>query len=772
MSTTTSSKSHWGAFEVTVDDGAIVAVTGHRDDPEPSALLANFADSVHHPARIAKPAVRRGWLDRGPGADDRRGAEEFVEVEWDEVSHLLATEIRRVGDTYGNEAIYGGSYGWASAGRMHHAQSQIHRFLNTIGGYVSSVNSYSTGAASVIVPHVLGSNTELMSFPHTWRVIADNTKLWVAFGGVPLKNIAVSPGGITEHHGGAGLRDAAAKGMQIANFSPLRDDVEPAVVSDWFAVVPGTDVVVMLALAHTLVAEGLHDIDFIDRYTHGFDRFNRYLTGSDDGVVKDAEWAATISGISAARIRGLARQMAATRTLVTVTYSLQRIEHGEQPVWAAIALASLLGQIGLPGGGVGLSYGSMADGGLAPLSVPLPAFPQGSNAVRQFIPVARVSDMLLHPGEQYQYNGHTRRYPDIHLVWWAGGNPFHHHQDLNRLRRALRSTDTVVVQDPYWTAMARHADIVLPSTVSLERNDYAAGSYDSRLMFMRQALPPFGESRDDYDILTGVAAALDLELDFTQGRTIDDWRRIRYNEWQDRLAEDQIEVPDFDDFERLGEIELPNHGEHVTFAKFRNDPLHAKLSTPSGRIQLFSERIESFGYDDCPGHPVWIPPQEWLGGERAKQFPLHLIANQPATRLHSQLDMGATSLASKVHDREPIRMSPADAAARGIDDGDVVRVFNDRGACLAGAVVTDAVGEHVVQLSTGAWFDPLDPAAGVTMCVHGNPNVLTADVGTSRLAQGCTGQHVLVQIEKWTGELPPVRAHHPPRLVTRSKPNP
>ena len=149
MSTTTSSKSHWGAFEVTVDDGAIVAVTGHRDDPEPSALLANFADSVHHPARIAKPAVRRGWLDRGPGADDRRGAEEFVEVEWDEVSHLLATEIRRVRDTYGNEAIYGGSYGWASAGRMHHAQSQIHRFLNTIGGYVSSVNSYSTGVSNL-----------------------------------------------------------------------------------------------------------------------------------------------------------------------------------------------------------------------------------------------------------------------------------------------------------------------------------------------------------------------------------------------------------------------------------------------------------------------------------------------------------------------------------------------------------------------------------------------------------------------------------------------
>ena len=139
-----------------------------------------------------------------------------------------------------------------------------------------------------------------------------------------------------------------------------------------------------------------------------------------------------------------------------------------------------------------------------------------------------------------------------------------------------------------------------------------------------------------------------------------------------------------------------------------------------------------------------------------------LIANNPARRLHSQHDHGAHSQEGKVQDREPIRLHPSDAAARGIADGDVVRVFNDRGACLAGAVLDEALLPGVAQLSTGAWYDPEDPAADAPLCVHGNVNVLTPDVGTSRLAQGCTGQHVLVEIAPHEGALPPIRAYEAP----------
>ena len=195
---------------------------------------------------------------------------------------------------------------------------------------------------------------------------------------------------------------------------------------------------------------------------------------------------------------------------------------------------------------------------------------------------------------------------------------------------------------------------------------------------------------------------------------------------------------------------------------FRRDPAAAPLPTPSGKIEIASATIAGFGYLDCPGHPAWLPPSEGAGSPTAARFPLQLIANQPATRLHSQLDFGAVSLASKIKGREPVRIHPEDAAARGIADGDIVRLYNDRGACLAAAVLSEALRPGVVQLSTGAWYDPDDPSAEKPLCVHGNPNVLTCDAGTSRLAQGCTGQLTLVEIERWDGPLPPVKAFDPP----------
>ena len=112
-----------------------------------------------------------------------------------------------------------------------------------------------------------------------------------------------------------------------------------------------------------------------------------------------------------------------------------------------------------------------------------------------------------------------------------------------------------------------------------------------------------------------------------------------------------------------------------------------------------------------------------------------------------------------------MRIHPLDAAPRNIVDGDIVRLFNERGNCLAGVIISEDVRPGVVQLSTGAWYDPLDPADPQSLCVHGNPNVLTRDVGTSKLAQGCCGQLTTVQVELFRGNLPPVQAHEPPVAV-------
>ncbi len=763
-----SHSSHWGAFEAEVADGTVVAIRPYGRDPDPSPLLGNIVDSLRHRARIAQPMIRAGWFDRGPGADARRGAEPFVPVSWTTAIDLLARELRRVYDQYGGAGVYGGSYGWSSAGRFHHAQSQLHRFLNCLGGYVRGEHSYSNGAQSVIMPRVVGSMREFLDRATAWSVLERHTELFVCFGGIPIKNTMVSPGGASRHPARDHLRAARARRAEFVLVSPLRDDLPGFVSAEWLSIVPGSDVAVMLALAYTLVDEGLHDRAFLERYSVGFDRFERYLLGAADGCPKTPAWAERLSEIPAATIRALARRMAAKRTLINVNYALQRVEHGEQAPWLAVTLAAMLGQIGLPGGGFGQGYGSLGYIGRAPLRVGPPTLPQGRNSVSDFIPFARLADMLLHPGEPFDFDGQRLTYPEIRLVYWCGGNPFHHHQHLARLRKALARPQTIVVHDSFWTPMARHADIVLPASMTLERNDIGGSPNDTCLIAMRQAVAAWGEARSDFAIFADLAAALGVGERFGEGRDEMAWLRHLYDGWRSRVADDGGSAPPFDEFWEAGFLDVPGVDEDlVLFKQFRADPERMPLGTPSGKIEIFSATIDGFRYADCPGHPTWLEPAEWLGAPLARRYPLHLVANNPTARLHSQLDVGAFSQSTKVRGREPIRIHPADAAARGIRSGDVVRVFNDRGSCLAGAVLTDTVRPRVVQLSTGAWYDPLDPADPDAMCVHGNPNVLTFDRGTSKLAQGCSGQHALVQVERWTGPLPPIRAYDPPALERR-----
>lgn len=751
--------SHWGVFRAGWRDGALV-VEPHPGDPAPSPIIRNFPAALRHRARIAEPMVRRGWLEQGPGADARRGRDEFVAVSWDKALDLVAGELARARERHGLESIFGGSYGWASAGRFHHAQSQLHRFLNlAVGGYVRSVNSYSAGAAEVILPHIVGPPEQVNRRAVTWAQIEQHTEVLLAFGGMAVKNSMVGGGGVSQHVEPGAMQRAAARGCRFVCVSPLRSDLPPEAKAEWLPVTPGSDVALMLGLAHTLASEGLQDQAFLDRYCEGWTVFERYLMGRDDGQPKDATWAAPLCGQPAETIRALARSLAGKRSLIVVAHALQRAEHGEQPVWMALVLAAMLGQMGLPGGGYAYALGTLAHYGRRATAVPLRALPQGVNPVEPFIPVARIADMLLHPGEAFEYNGRRLTYPDIKLVYWAGGNPFHHHQDINRLRRAFARVETLVVQDFAWTATARHADIVLPCTMTLEREDIAATSADPLMVAMHKLAEPFAKARDDYAIFTGLAQRLGREEAFTEGRDARQWLAWMYEGTRDALRERGEAAPDFESFWRAGELLLPQHPDDGgLMRRFRADPLANPLPTPSGKLQVASGVIASFGYDDCLGHPSWIPPTDVPG----KGHPLHLVSNQPATRLHSQLDFGGHSDAAKRRGREVLRLNPADAAARGIAEGDIVRLTNARGACLATAAITDGIMPGVVQLPTGAWYDPDDPEAERPLCVHGNPNVLTRDRGTSRLAQGCTGQLTTVEVERFTGNLPPVQAFDPP----------
>ncbi len=599
----------------------------------------------------------------------------------------------------------------------------------------------------------------------SWQSIVKHAKTMVMFGGIPLRNTQVAPGGVSQHMTRRWLTQAQAAGVKFYNISPMRDDAAAFLNAEWLAPRPHSDTAILLALAHTLVQEGLHDKDFLDRYCVGFERFRDYLFGAADGVVKNADWAAHLSEIPADAIRSLARQMARSRTMITANLSLQRSDHGEQPFWAVVALASILGQVGLPGGGFGFGYGSVEGLADARPAAPTPTLSIGLNPVKSFIPVARIADMLLNPGEPFQYNGLNLVYPAIKLIYWSGGNPFHHHQDINRLLRAWRRPETIIVHDPWWSATTRHADIVLPTTTALERNDIGASSRDRFIIAMKQAIPPVGQAHDDFTIFSELADRFGVREAFTEGRTEMEFIRHLYDSARQQAARWELRWPEFDEFWVQGYYEIPPASRPLDqFADFRDDPLSNPLVTPSGRVEIFSETIAEFGYEDCPGHPTWLEPAEWLGSEKTQRYPLHLLTTQPSTPLHSQMEISPVSQQSKVAGREPVRINPDDAAQRGICNGDVVRVFNDRGALLAGAVLSDELRPGVIQISTGAWYDPLEPGVIGSVDKHGNPNVLTLDKGTSRLAQGPSAQTTLVEVEKYVGEPPPVTAFEPPLL--------
>ena len=763
------SAAHWGHFEVEVCEGEVVAIHPNANDPDPSPILESMRDTLTHPSRIQSPMVRAGYLEQGPGAPSRsRGQEPFVALEWPQALDLLAEELKRIKAAYGNEAIFAGSYGWASAGRFHHAQSQIHRFLNLFGGYTYSVDTYSTAALTVLLPYILGQKPYIWQNCTSWPMVAEHADTIVMFGGIPLKNTQVNPGGSGRHCVKEALQRCRERGVRFVNLSPLRDDAANFLDTQWLALRPNTDTAVMLGLAHTIIEMDAHDQAFLESHCVGFEFFRDYVLGLKDGVEKNAQWAAEISGLDPKDIRSLAQRMTRGRVFIVLSWSIQRTHHGEQTYWAGTALAALLGQIGLPGGGFGFGYGAIGGMGTATIEAPLPTFSQGRNPVETYIPVARITDLLNNPGGTMDYNGRQLRLPHIRLVYWCGGNPFHHHQDLNALLAAWKKPETIVIQDPWWTPAARHADIVLPATTSLERNDIAAARQDPYMTAMYQAVQPVAQARNDFDIFSGLAHRLGFCSAFTEQRDEMSWLAHIYEQARKKAEKQNINMPTFDEFWTQGNFQFPDPDEQsVLFKAFRADPHANPLTTPTGKIELFSATIDSYGYDDCPGHPVWIEPCEWLGSVQTQRFPLHLISNQPRTRLHSQLDPGETSKRSKIKGREPMRMNPRDANRRGIVDQDVVRIFNDRGACLAGALLTEDVREGVIELSTGAWYDPLEPGVPGTLCIHGNPNVLTPDIGTSKLAQGPSAHSALVEVELYSGPLPEIRVFSPPPVKSR-----
>ena len=681
-----------------------------------------------------------------------------MRVPWDQALELISSEMKRVYRSYGPSAMFGKSYGWASTGKVNSANTLLRRLLNLCGGYVYCVNSYSTAAISTILPYVVGETDPRST---DWESVLDHSERVVFWGCDPLVTNDVD--WFTTLHTASGyFKDLKKKKIKTYDINPIYSRTGQYLESEWIAPNPGGDCALMLGMIYELVSSGKSDKHFLSKCVSGYEQFLAYVLGETDGIPKTPAWASAASGISEGEIKALAHDLSDHRTMLVMGWGLQRTQFGEQPHWMGYALACFLGQIGLPGGGIGTNY-HYSGGGVPRAKGPLlRGITDNVQPVLDFkkewkgsrvIPVARFVDCFLNPGKEINFNGEKVIYPEIKMVMWAGGNPFAHQPDTNNLKKAWLKPETVVVIDTVWTATAQNADIVLPAATFFERPDISPiGVYtNDGIVSMKQLISPLGEARSDYQIFSALAEKLGCGQAFTEGQNEMDRIRSLYEEAREQGISNGYHLPDFEEFWDKGYVLYDrdlSEPPYIAFEKFREDPIAHPLKTESGLIQLFSKKIASYGYKDCLGHPAYFEPSEGLTTKN-KEYLLAYLCGKSHRRLHSQLDSCREDT-----DLEPILMHPEDAAQRNIKDGDIVLVKNSRGVLLAQAKVIQNIRKHVVYLSHGSWYSAVKTPDGMVIDVHSNANTLTMDIPTSSLANGNIASSGLVEVELFDKKIP------------------
>ncbi|MFP4624858.1 MAG: molybdopterin-dependent oxidoreductase, partial [Gemmatimonadota bacterium] len=694
-----------------------------------------------------------------------RRSGEFERVSWDEALDLLAGEIRRVRETYGNGALFV-PYGTGSYNQTNGSQT-ARRLLNLYGGCLGIWNSYSWAAINVATPTVYGT-VQSGNQRQDWL----NARTILMWGWNPAE---MRDGTNSEWF----IKEARHAGARVVCIDPRLSMSAAALADEWVPIRPGTDAAMMSAMAYVIITEGLHDAEFVRTHCQGFDRdrmpagyegaesWSDYVLGTRDGQPKTPRWAEPITGVPADAIARLAREYATAKPGVLYQgYGMQRRAYGEQVVRAGAALAALTGNIGVPGGWASGLALQAPDGG------PFwNVFPVGANPVGAAIPVFLWTEAVLRGRELGAADGVLfedargegsesaagavagrsagagRLESDIKLIWAVASNALvNQHANINRTAEILADesrVEFIAVQDNFLTPTARFADLVLPACTQLEMWGLEDGwKYGDEVLLMPPVVEPLGESRSDYAICADVAERLGIGEAYTEGRDERGWV-----EW----ALERYRESRFPELPSLAELEAGNRGVHsrpvtepaVAFADFRADPEAHPLPTPSGKIEIFSPALHDLGDPEVPAVPKYIEEWESPFGSESAEYPLQAIGHHTMARVHSTHDNN-----DWLREAFPQRVfiSEVDACARGIRDGDDVRVWNDRGAMVLPCRVTPRIMPGVVDIPQGAWWEPDED--GVDR--RGSINVLTSERWTP-LAKGTAQHTTLVQVERDRG---------------------
>lgn len=689
-------------LRIHVKDGVITRIEGDDYEDSDGQLRAclrgrAYRQFIYHKDRLLYPMKRVG----------ERGEKKFERISWDEAMDTIVTNLTRIKETYGEKSLFFTSGG--HLGALHTAGS-LSKALSMFGGYTTLYGNISSEGA---VYAVMSSYGDVMVGHGREDLL--NAKMIIMWGWDPVRMISGTDCILN-------LTKAKEKGIPIISIDPRLTHTGAVFADEWIPIIPGTDAAMMAAMGNVIIKNNLQDQAFLDKYTVGFEVVKNYVLGTDDGIEKTPAWASAICGVPAERIESLAIQYASTKPACLMDcQGPARASMGEQYNRAAITLTNLTGNVGIPGGSacgglMGIPYGHMfRSAGVPGMKNPAEA---GGPSIRgtldlnlrlvRRIHTNRIFDAMLH--------GTAAGYPaDIHAAWFAGGNVMTQRGNLNKGDKALKSLDFICGQDLFLTPTMRYCDIVLPVSSFAEKNDltrpWPSGPY---LTFANKAIEPLGECKTDWEIGNLFAEKIGIN-DFDE-HTEDEWLRL----FVENNPEYKEHIKDYDKFKAEGIHRIKMDDTYVAFRKEIEDPENNPFKTPSGKIELFSQRLADLNDPNVPPVAQYITSPEDRNDPLMEKFPLQLLSPHPRVRAHSMLQNVAW-----LEETEPHAMwiNPVDAEPRGIKDGDEVFVFNDRGKLAIKAWVTRRILPGVISIYEGTYFEP--DKEGI--CRNGCVNVLTND---------------------------------------------
>ena len=738
-----------------------------NDQPQVRACLRgrSIKQRVYSKDRLIYPMKRVG--ERGEG--------KFERISWDQALDEIADKLKSVIKKYGNEAVFI-NHGSGNNGIAMNSRKCAQRFFNLIGGNLNFHSDYSAGQFQMAWPYLYGSfsatgytsaalsqDTNVGSY---MEQIA-NAKLYVAFGNNPAVTRA-SGGGQTWELAEA-LRIGKARMVVI---DPIRTDSLAGRDSEWVPIRPGTDAALAAGMAYVMITENLVDQKFLDTYCIGYDEktlpksapkgsdYKSYILGKGaDKTPKTPLWASRITNVPVETIERLAKEIATTKPcFISQGWGPQRRMNGETQSTSIAMMALLTGQVGLPGTNTGAregdSYG--IDTGL----------PTGKNPVKVSFPIflwpKAVIDAKSMTSKNAAVRGADHLSHNIKFIWNTQGNTLiNQHGGINQLRKILEDdklVETIVVVDNQMTPSAKFADYVLPDTMNqeideLEGDAYAVGDYNY-LIACPKAADILWDQRPNFEIMREMAKRFGVEDKYTEGRTYKEWLRWGYEQTLQKAKglADADKFPCFDKFWAQGFIKYRmGNDDGIVLKAFREDPKKNPLPTPSGKIEIYSERLAEIAKNwELPKekgqeiHPIpqFIATKEMLGQGDAteKKYPLELYGYHGAGRTHSTYHNVPWLRAAHP---DQLMINPIDAKPRGIKSGDRVRVFNDRGVLEIEAFVTNRIIPHLVAMPQGAWYSPDKDGVDKGSCI----NTLTM-LDATPLAKGNPSHTNLVEVKK------------------------